>query len=107
MRARHKQNLGWAYIADLSLIVPGVLLVAPWSRIRPRAVWYTLFVALVALTPAAALFLFALNTWSRMHRVGEALDALITLLVVGWASQLPAIWTLRPRDVAGEPERAT
>jgi hypothetical protein len=80
-----------------SLIAPGVLLAAPWSRIRPFGLWYSLFAALVLVGPFGVALILAVNTWSAMHGAGGEGFALVSLIVVGWAIQLPAIWSLRPR----------
>lgn len=87
----------WSYVLfGASLLVPGALMAAPWSRIRSRPVWYTLFVVLlVTVLPGAALIL-AVNTWSAMHGAGGPGYALAGLLVGAWVIQLPAIWALRP-----------
>jgi hypothetical protein len=79
------------------LIVPGALLVAPWSRIRPRSLWHFLFVALAVTGLVGAAVIFALNTWSAMHGAGTTGSLLVAVLVFALAIQLPAIWSLRPR----------
>jgi hypothetical protein len=80
----------------LSLLVPGALLALPWSRIRPATLWYFLFIALVVTVPPSALLILVINTWSAMHGAGGWGFAVVTLLVLAWATQLAAIWSLRP-----------
>jgi len=84
-------------LVGLSLLIPGVLLVVPWSRIRRPAIWYPVFVAFVLLVPPGVLLIFAVNTWSMLHGAGGQGFALLGLLLGAWAIQLPAIWALRPK----------
>ncbi len=79
------------------LLVAGALMAAPWSRIRSLALWYALFIFLVVVGPFAAAFILLVNTWSAMHGAGGPGYALAGLLLISWAVQLPAIWSLRPR----------
>ena len=90
------QNLGDFVLVGGSLLVPGALMAAPWSRIRSLSLWYSLFIALVLVVPAAAAPILAVNTWSAIHGAGGPGFALVGLLVVAWATQLPSIWSLRP-----------
>lgn len=80
----------------LSLLVPGLLLALPWSQIRPAILWYFLFIALVVAVPPAAMLILAVNAWSAIHGAGGWGFAVVAVLVLGWATQLPAIWSLRP-----------
>lgn len=89
-------NIDTFVYVGLSLIVPGALLVLPWSQIRPAALWYFLFIALVVTVPPGALLILLVNTWSAMHGAGGWGYAVVTLLVLTWATQLAAIWSLRP-----------
>ena len=91
------QNFDDFVLVGVSLIAPGVLLAAPWSRIRPAGLWYSLLAALVLVVPFGAALLLAVNTWSAIHGAGGEGFALVAFIVIGWAVQLPAIWSLRPR----------
>ena len=91
------QHLDVFVLVGASLIAPGLLLAAPWSHIRPFGLWYSLFAALVLVVPFGAALILAVNTWSAMHGAGGEGVVLVSLIVVGWAIQLPAIWSLRPR----------
>jgi hypothetical protein len=90
-----------------SLIVPGALLSAPWSRIRPTSLWHVLFIALAVTELAAAALIFVLNTWSAMHGTGTAGFLLVIVLLAVWVIQLPAIWSLRPRRGRGNSHDVT
>jgi hypothetical protein len=50
--------------------------------------------------PFGAALILTVNAWSAMHGAGGGGFALVSLIVVGWAIQLPAIWSLRPRRAA-------
>ena len=80
----------------LSMLILGALFVLPWSQIRPPALWYFLFIALVVAGPPSIVLILLVNTWSAMHGAGGWGYAVVTLLVVAWATQLAAIWSLRP-----------
>jgi hypothetical protein len=90
-------NLESFVVFAASLLIAGGLLAAPWSRIRPVILWYVLFSGLVLMVPPMAVFIYALNSWSAMHGAGAEGYALVVLLTVAWVTQLPAIWSLRPR----------
>ncbi len=94
------QNVRDVVLFGLSLFVPGVLLLVPWSRLRNRALWYCLFVALVVAVPPGTALILAVNTWSAIHGAGAWGYSVAALLVAAWITQLPAIWTLRPRTTA-------
>ena len=53
--------------------------------------------AFVVVVPAVAVLIWAVNTWSAIHGAGGEGFALVALLVVGWGTPLPSIWSLRPR----------
>jgi hypothetical protein len=89
------QNFGTFILLAGLVLAPGALMVAPWSRIRPPALWYSLFIMLVLVVPPGALLILAVNTWSALHGAGGAGFALVGFLLVVWAIQLPAIWALR------------
>ena len=91
------QHFGVFLLMCVSLIVPGALLAAPWSRIRPPGLWYSLFIALALIVLAGATLLLGLNTWSAIHGAGTAGYLLVVVLLAVWVIQLPAIWSLRPR----------
>ena len=91
------QNLDSFILVGGSLVVSGALLAAPWSRIRPAGLWYSLFVAFTLVVPAVAVLIWRVNTWAVIHGAGGEGFALVSLLVAGWGIQLPAIWSLRPR----------
>jgi hypothetical protein len=91
------QNFDTFVYFGLSLVVPGILLAVPWSQIRNSLLWYSLFVALVVTVPPGAVMILAVNTWSAIHGAGGWGFAVAALLVLAWATQLPAIWSLRPK----------
>lgn len=90
------QHFGDFLLIGGGLLVPGGLMVAPWSRIRSRLLWYALFIALVVVVPPSVALILAVNTWSAIHGAGGPGFALAGLLFIAWATQLPAIWSLRP-----------
>lgn len=102
---RPSQNFDTFVYFGLSLLVPGVLLAVPWSQIRTPALWYSLFIALVVAVPPGAVLILAVNTWSALHGAGAWGFAVAALLVLAWATQLPAIWSLRPKRYPEQPER--
>jgi hypothetical protein len=83
-------------LVGLSLMVPGALLIAPWSRIRPPAVWYSLFITLVIVVPLGVSEILAVNTWSAIHGAGGPGFALAGLLLTLWIIGIASIWSLRP-----------
>jgi hypothetical protein len=90
------QNLGSFILFGGTLLVLGSLMAAPWSRIHSNLLWYVLFAALVLTGPVGALFILGVNTWAAIHGAGGPGFVLVGVVMIAWAIQLPAIWSLRP-----------
>ena len=83
-------------IGELSLLLLGVLLLAPWRYIAPWKFWWIPFALLILAFLGALAFLAPSIVWASYHSAIGSIEILlssITILIC--LAQLPAIWYLR------------
>jgi len=83
-------------VEELSLLLLGVLLLAPWRHIAPWRFWWIPFALLILAFLGALAFLAPSIVWASYHSAigsGEILLGSVAILIC--LAQLVAIWHLR------------
>ena len=83
-------------VGVLSLLVLGVLLLAPWRHIAPWRFWWMPFALLILAFFGSLVFLTPSVVWASYHSALGSIEILLgSVAILICLAQLPAIWYLR------------